>query len=138
VDVLCVGIIPFVAFFIGKGAGVVRRTQQTQVLLAAVGVFLGACPILSAADGGIPSKSLEEIKCLVSRLGSKHFKDREEAARELSQLGRAALPSLQEAALSPNAELRHRAQRLAERIEAPAQLLSNPIPSPTILLKSFC
>ena len=116
-----------------------RRFLQTQVLLTAVGVFHGACPTLLAADGGIPSKSQEEIKCLVNRLGSKRFKEREDAARDLFQLGKAALPSLLEAVLSPDAEVRRRAQRLVERIEPPPTGPVVPQPPLVIpLLKSYC
>jgi hypothetical protein len=113
-----------------------KRYMREQVALLAVGILLGAWPIRAGADEA--TKSEQEIKSLVNQLGSKQFKEREEAARELSQLGKAALPSLQEAALSPNAELRRRAQQLVERIEPPAQPLSNPMPTPAIKLKSLC
>jgi hypothetical protein len=102
-----------------------RYLPENAVLLV-VGMLLGAWPIRSPAEEA--TKSEQEIRSLVNQLGSKRFKEREEAARELSQLGRAALPGLQEAALSPNAELRRRAQQLVERIEPPIQPVESAVP----------
>jgi hypothetical protein len=113
-----------------------KRSQHKYVVLMAVGILLGACPILSADDGKA-SKSQEEIKSLVNQLGSKRFQEREEAARELSQLGKAALASLQEAAQRPDAEVRRRAQQLVERMEPPAIAPSIPKCPHTVNLKSY-
>jgi hypothetical protein len=104
------------------------------MFLLAIGILLGAGPNRGAADEA--TKSEQDIKSLVNQLGSKRFKEREEAARELSQLGRAALPSLQEAALSPDAELRRRAQQLLERMEPPIRI-TEPAGQPFVGKKSY-
>jgi HEAT repeat protein len=86
----------------------------------AVSIALAALTAAIRADepqGGAPEK---DMKRLIGQLGSERYKDREQATRHLAQLGKAALPGLKEAAKSPDAEVRRRAQRLLEQLEPPA------------------
>jgi hypothetical protein len=53
----------------------------------------------------------------IQRLGGDTFADREAAAKALDDLGAAALPALQKACASSDAEIRRRARRLTENIE---------------------
>ena len=81
-----------------------------------------AVPAIAAATradepkSGAPEK---ELKRLVDQLGSERFDDREQAAHQLSKLGKPALPSLKEATKGPDAEVRRRAQQLVEEIDPP-------------------
>jgi HEAT repeat protein len=53
---------------------------------------------------------------LVAQLGAPDFAQRERAARQLTLLGRRALPALQKAANSPDQEISLRARRIIEQI----------------------
>lgn len=66
---------------------------------------------LASSDTGQPSE-------LVKQLGAGRFSDREEAAKALEQLGRAALPALREARDDKDLEVRTRAGALIDRIES--------------------
>jgi HEAT repeat protein len=107
---------------------------QHKVLLI-VGILLGAWPIRSAADE--PSKSEQKIRSLVNQLGSKRFQEREEAARQLSLLGKTALPALQDAAKSTDAEVRRRAQQLMERLDPPEMVPMDPPLQPVLILEAL-
>ena len=102
-----------------------RRYSLSLALFMAGGILLGTRAFLSAADESdviqkaTPAKSEEHIKRLINQLGSERFADRERATQELLKLGKSALPSLKEATKSSDAEVRHRAQQLIERITAP-------------------
>ena len=102
-----------------------KRFAQSLAVSMAGGILLGSCAFLSAADESkaaekaAPAKAGKEIKPLIDQLGSARFKDREQATCELSKFGKSALPSLKEAAKSPDAEVRRRAQQLVEQIESP-------------------
>lgn len=61
----------------------------------------------------------------IDQLGSERFKEREQASRELSKLGNAALANLKAAMLNADPEVSRRAQQLVERIEAP---MGPPVP----------
>ncbi|HEV3145425.1 MAG TPA: hypothetical protein VGZ47_16145 [Gemmataceae bacterium] len=114
-----------------------RRIRCGLAVLMAAGVLLGISNSRSAADEVIvsrnsaPTKSEAEIQRLVDQMGSKRFKDREDATHELSLLGKAALPSLKQAALSPDAEVRRRAQHLVERMEPPVRPNESDFKKPT-------
>src|SRR2546421_331718 len=98
---------------------------QTLSFFMAGGFLLGNNPYPSAADENkvtekaALTKSEEEIKRWIDQLGSERFQDREQATQKLLKFGKSALPSLKEAVKSRDAEVRHRAQQLIERISAP-------------------
>jgi hypothetical protein len=54
----------------------------------------------------------------VKQLGSDRFEEREEASRRLEEIGGAALPALEKAAGSEDAEIRGRAARLATLVQS--------------------
>jgi HEAT repeat protein len=87
--------------------------------LAAV-IAVAAVTATVLADEPKSGTSENEIKRLIDQLGSERFKDREQATRQLSQLGKAALPGLKEATKSPDVEVSRRAQQLIEEIQPPA------------------
>jgi uncharacterized protein (TIGR03067 family) len=101
-----------------------RRFCQSLAFFAAAGILVGSCAFVCAADDSkvtekaAPAKSEKEMKRLIDQLGSERFQDRDQATKELSKLGKSALPSLKEAAKSADAEVRHRAQKLIEGILA--------------------
>jgi HEAT repeat protein len=102
-----------------------KRFCRDLASFVTVGMLLANCAFLSAADESqvsekaAPAKLEKELKRLIDQLGSERFEDREQATQELSKLGKSALPSLKEAAKSPDAEVRHRAQQLIARMEPP-------------------
>src|SRR5438128_6100003 len=92
--------------------------------LMAGGFLLGNSPYSAADENKVTekaalTKSEEEIKRWIDQLGSERFQDREQATQKLLKFGKSALPSLKEAVKSRDAEVRHRAQQLIERISAP-------------------
>jgi len=97
-----------------------RRSIQSLALFLSVGILLGICAPRSAADELKAAGNHAEIQRWIDQLGSKRFKDREQATHELSKLGESVLPNLREAAQSPDAEVRRRAQLLVERLTPPA------------------
>jgi hypothetical protein len=58
-----------------------------------------------------------DVSDLVAKLGSSRFTEREEAATQLTKLGRDALPALREAMNSKDPEVRSRAAALVEKID---------------------
>jgi len=93
-------------------------------LVIAGAILLGTRAYLSGADESkvtekATAKSQKEVDRLIDCLGSKQFKDREQATHELWKRGESALPSLKEATNSPDAEVRRRAHQLVERLEPP-------------------
>src|SRR5262245_13738995 len=69
-------------------------------------------PIARAAD----PPPMISVPRLLALLGSDDYEEREAAGRQLVQLGDAALPALDEAAQSTDAEVRRLARELARRI----------------------
>lgn len=68
--------------------------------------------------GQVSSSSLEtDASALVAQLGAGRYAEREAAASALARLGRKALPALRENRLSPDLEIRNRAQDLIRKIE---------------------
>jgi RNA polymerase sigma factor (sigma-70 family) len=63
--------------------------------------------------GGSP----EEIKRLIQQLGDAKFNNRDDALKQLLELGPLALPQCREALNSPDVEIRQRVQRIIEQIE---------------------
>jgi hypothetical protein len=94
-----------------------------QSLFVAGAFLVAVCSSVAAADEN--SVNDKEIQRRIAQLGSLQFHHREEASCALSKLGKPALPSLKKAAKSPDAEVRRRAQRLIESIEAPAVKSNN-------------
>jgi hypothetical protein len=82
------------------------------------------CVIGAAVASEPPSRdpapvSAERLQQLIAQLGDPKFKVREQAAAELSRLGRPALRALKEAAAnSKDLEVRKRAKAVAEAIQA--------------------
>jgi hypothetical protein len=80
-----------------------------------------------AVAHGAEAPSPDRIEQLVAQLGSPAYRERVAASRALDSLGEAALDVLRRAAASGDAETRHRATELVERIErraATARLLA--------------
>jgi HEAT repeat protein len=88
-------------------------------LTLAVVIAIAAVPAPIRADEPASAAPEQAIQRWIDQLGSERFKEREQAARELSKLGKSALPGLKGASQSPDAEVRRRAQQLVERIESP-------------------
>ena len=112
-----------------------KRCLHVHVVLLAVGFLFGAWPVHAPADDRAISE--QEIKSLVNQLGSKRFNDREDAARQLSLLGKTALPALRDAARSADAEVRRRAQQLMERLDPPATAPMDPRLQPVLILDAL-
>jgi hypothetical protein len=121
-----------------------RRIAQSLAVFMGGGILLGTCPFLSAAEIEVtekaaPAKSERELKRLIDQLGSERCRDRQQATQKLSKLGKSVLPCLREAANSPDAEVRRRAQQLVEQLEPPPVRSMDPhphqrIPAPKIYL----
>src|SRR5262249_55675630 len=94
-----------------------RRRALATLTAVALGVMLAAAgpvalPSPAPAQPGKPG----EIEHLVEQLGSLKFRDREEASKRLEALGEPAWAALRKAAVSPDSEVRRRAQRLLQSI----------------------
>lgn len=72
------------------------------------------------ADATPPEPSLEQIDALIADLGAPTRLDRERATRELAQIGAPAIPALEQAVGSSDAEVRRRAGELLETLRAEA------------------
>ena len=82
-------------------------------------LLAGSMAALVEAQGETSRGPVDEaqVRRLVAQLGSERFSEREAATRTLDTLGAAALPVLQQACKDEDAEIRRRAQELAEAIE---------------------
>ena len=120
-----------------------QNAMKGYLMLAAV-IALGPCLVPAVAEEvklteqGAASKSEEKINSLVTQLGSKRFQEREKATRELSLLGASVLPKLKEAAFSPDAEVRRRAQQLVNQLEPVPPSPIIPPSQEIFILKSLC
>ncbi len=79
-------------------------------------LVLAWSPWAEAGELGEPSEAAAKIARLVKDLGAESFDVREKATAELSVIGDAALPALEEAVRSPDAEVRSRAELLLKDI----------------------
>lgn len=68
--------------------------------------------VLSSPAPALPRPSSVEVARLINQLGSQTFSEREEASNRLESLTLRALPALQKAKNSEDAEVRRRANRL--------------------------
>jgi hypothetical protein len=83
-------------------------------LLAGWNLALAAQP---PSDGPAKKVTPERLQQLVEQLGHPRFTVRDKATRELEALGPDALPALRQAAKSPDAETRSRAEKLIATLE---------------------
>jgi len=97
-------------------------SSRTTACLAGVTLFLVS---LSSLRGDAPAPiqvaraaEAEQIQKLIDQLGADRFRLREQATRELIALGRAALPLVQGATGSRDAEVACRAQRIMMEIRS--------------------
>jgi len=88
-------------------------------LTAAAAVCAGAVA-LAAGSSAAPAPPQPSVATLIAQLGAESFTDREAATRALDQLGAAALPALQAAARSDNAEVRARVAQLVTKMKRAA------------------
>jgi len=100
-----------------------KRFCRDWAFFMAVGILLGNRAFLPGDESKVtekaaPTASDKEMKRLTDQLGSERFQEREQATEKLLKLGKSALPSLQEAVQSRDAEVRHRAQMVIDRISA--------------------
>lgn len=87
-------------------------THPGFVVLA--GLWLSVAAAAERAREGYPAR--ERVGRLILQLASDRFADRERAARELEAVGEPALPALQTASRSDDAEVRRRSAALAVKI----------------------
>lgn len=87
-----------------------------RLIVAAAAAVLSGSAALTAADG--PSAAERELERIVHRLGSADFAEREQAQRELLDLGPAALPALRRAAAADDLELRYRALQILSELQS--------------------
>ena len=96
------------------------------VIACAVLALAFVVPVLCADEPevlpGAPAASAEQIRGWVADLGSDDFRRREEASRQLAQVGEAAREALESAAkASESLEVRWRAQQLLLRLDGRAE-----------------
>src|SRR5262249_53310842 len=108
--------LPFFCFF--RKEWNMRRFGQGLTVLMTGGMLFVACDSSAADETKGPDRDIER---LINLLGSPHFKEREQATRELSKFGMSALPGLKAAGKSREAEVRRRALQLVEQIEGPVK-----------------
>lgn len=77
-------------------------------------VFPGAC---AGADPAVASEPAADIQKLIQQLASKSFLDREQAMQSLFELGVTAESALDQAATSPDQEVRRRSRRVLGAIQ---------------------
>jgi hypothetical protein len=75
-------------------------------------------PSPNPASLTVAPEQVARARALVRRLGSEVFRDRDRAARELAEMGRAALPALDAGRNDPDPEVRMRVVALLPRAEA--------------------
>lgn len=76
-------------------------------------LLLGFLPVMARSSAAETSRNVpERIESLIARLGSPSFEEREEATRELAELGRTAETALREGTKHADAEVRRRCREL--------------------------
>src|SRR5438128_532197 len=105
------------------------------IILAPV-LFLSAA-VSCVADE--PSKTApadaKQIQKLIRDLGADEFSVREKATKELSSIGRSALPALREALQSADLEVRQRARHAMDAIQTSTQYLTGSLKDPDPALR---
>ena len=90
-----------------------QRTRLTAIACLSVGLVCAALPDASwAADANPGAVNSERIAALVRQLGADEFSARESATEELTKIGLPAFKALEDAAQSPDREVRYRAVRI--------------------------
>lgn len=94
--------------------------MRTRYLLAVpIVAGLALLMALPCSAGDTPSK--EKIAKLIEQMGSGNFAERENATKELAEIGVPALEALRKAAKNDDAEVRKRAEELLPKIERQAE-----------------
>src|SRR5688572_29844468 len=88
-----------------------RRVFKTVGLFVVVATAFAAPPPADPEEED--RKTAARVRKAVKQLGDDDFNKREEAAKQLQEIGEPALPDLREAAASPDPEVRERARWLA-------------------------
>ena len=93
--------------------------------MAAVGLLCVACTDARTADPSsvmiaVPLTMEQRMATLVAQLGDEHYTRREQASRELAEMGLPALPALRQAAEHHDPEVAVRAKALVETIRTAA------------------
>lgn len=100
--------------------------MKAAAVLVAVMLVLGAGAALAQEKveeepAGKQAQAGSKVESLVKQLGAESFKEREAATEELKKIGRPAVPALEEALKSEDAEVRSRAEQILKEIkESPA------------------
>lgn len=106
---------------VGQAAIVlVLEPANTGLFVAEVGKYARLGDVEQLGPKGEPTK--EEIEKLIADLGSDEFEEREAASTKLGLIGDAALPYLEAAEKSGDAEVRRRASELRRTMQATADL----------------
>jgi hypothetical protein len=96
-----------------------NRIRRVLTLLLTAGVVAWTSS-LSPADPTPPAKAdatlTEKVRKLIRQLGDDQYKVREEAAKQLTEIGRPAVPALRAAMQSDDVEIKHRASRVFDTI----------------------
>lgn len=97
------------------------RSAICGLVVLVAGVALAAAPNQPSPDPATLAVAPEQVakaRALVRQLGSAAYRDRDRAARELADMGRAALPALDAGRGDPDPEVRMRVVALLPRAEA--------------------
>ncbi|HZL36422.1 MAG TPA: PDZ domain-containing protein [Tepidisphaeraceae bacterium] len=94
------------------------------VFLAGAGCLAARAPAASApaVPATQPAGSPREIAALIRQLGDDSFRVRQDAAKRLREIGKAALPALKEAEKSSDLEIHNRARNLVQDLQQPAEV----------------
>jgi hypothetical protein len=96
-----------------------KRILQGAALLLAVGVVAltgSRTPADPAPPGKADAALAEKVQKLIRQLGNDQYKVREEAGKQLVEIGRPAVPALREAMKGDDVEVKHRAGRILDTI----------------------
>jgi HEAT repeat protein len=99
----------------------IMRARSPVVLLLAGTVGLGVCLLpgpAARADGRPDEQTVARINALIRQLGDDSFRVREAATRELTKLGRPAVPFLRAALKDQDIEISRRARKILDALKA--------------------
>jgi hypothetical protein len=100
------------------GKAATHRLPRYLLALACSGLFLGAVAAGEEGKKAAPEKSTSEIDRLLRQLGSDEFGEREAASKTLEAIGEPARAALRKAASGNDAEVKRRAEKLIEKLDA--------------------